>query len=197
MTRADDTPADHLRRIASWVARNQPGAPPMFRPPATDTQIAEVERSIGLAFPPGLRALYLLADGQDAAAPSLFHAFSWMPLAEAADAALFLNEEFPDGINLHHPDHPPIHAHPGVQPCWWSRGWLPFLANGGGDYACCDLDPAAGGTAGQVVRYFHDWEHRTLEARSADDLIRTVSEGLEAGRLALRDGMITVAGEAP
>jgi molybdopterin molybdotransferase len=34
---------------------------------------------------------------------------------------------------------------------WWRLAWIPFCGDGGGNHLCVDLDPAPGGTAGQVI----------------------------------------------
>lgn len=34
---------------------------------------------------------------------------------------------------------------------WWNRRWVPVTSNGGGDHLCVDLDPAPGGTVGQMI----------------------------------------------
>lgn len=182
--------ARHIERIAGWVAKNLPDGPELLLPPASAQAIADAEQRLALRFPPDLRALYRLADGQAPGSPSLWFAFRWMPLAEAVDAAGFLDDSFPDGINLDHPDHAPIQADPEVRPAWWCRGWLPFMENGGGDYLCVDLNPASASAQGQVVTYYHDDVFRRRIAGDVGSLFSEISEQLSNGTAELMQGMI-------
>lgn len=182
--------ARQLTEIARWVEARAPQLPPMFRPAATEAQIAEAERQLGLALPPALHALYRLADGQPEGAATLLDAFSWMPLSEVVERAAFLNEFFPDGLNEEDPDHAPIQANTGIRPTWWWPQWLPIMANGGGDYLCVDLDPEPEGHRGQLIAYFHYETYRSLVARGFEGLIESVANGLASGTFDLVDDMI-------
>jgi len=63
-----------------------------------------------------------------------------------------------------------------VEDSRWHPGWLPVLADGGGDYYAVDL--TAGGTGS--VRHFrnYDVEH-PVEFDSLTDMVRTLAEGYE------------------
>ncbi|OOV98079.1 SMI1/KNR4 family protein [Pseudomonas sp. MF4836] len=182
--------AQTLAAIAHWVAQHAPDLPPMFRPGASEAEMAEAECQLGLPLPPMLRALYAIADGQTEGAATLLDAFAWMPLSEVVDRAAFLNEFFPGGINEEDPDHEPMQVDAGIRPTWWWPQWLPIMANGGGDYLCVDLDPAPGGQPGQVLAYFHDETYRSLVAPGVEGLIEHVARGLANGTLDLTDGML-------
>ncbi|WP_156441033.1 SMI1/KNR4 family protein [Burkholderia sp. ABCPW 14] len=39
---------------------------------------------------------------------------------------------------------------------WYNLKWIPFTHDGSGIRLCLNLDPAEGGTLGQVVRIWHD-----------------------------------------
>lgn len=56
----------------------------------------------------------------------------------------------------------------GVRAKWFHDKWLPIADDGGGDLLCIDLDPAKGGTVGQIVEFRHEDFDRT---RLAKDLI--------------------------
>ena len=183
--------ARQLSEIARWVEEKAPQLPPMFRPPASEVQVAEAERQLGLTLPPALRVLYRLADGQPEGAATLLDAFSWMRLDEVLERAAFLNEFFPDGLNEEDPDHAPIQADAGIRPTWWWPKWLPIMANGGGDYLCVDLDPEPDGHRGQLIAYFHDETYRSLVARGFEELIESVANGLASGTFDLVDDMIS------
>ncbi len=54
----------------------------------------------------------------------------------------------------------------GVKDDWYNLKWIPLTRNGMGDGLCIDLDPAPGGTVGQVIRMLHDDDQRERVAAS-------------------------------
>ncbi len=72
-------------------------------------------------------------------------------------------------------------THGPVQPVWWCPGWIPVTHDGAGNGACIDLDPAPGGTPGQVVDFAHGPERRVL-AKSFAAWLTQLAEDLESGR---------------
>ncbi|MFB6539314.1 SMI1/KNR4 family protein [Streptomyces noursei] len=52
-------------RIEVWLEDNAPASAALLRPPASDADIAAVEETIGVIFPPALRAWYRRHDGTD------------------------------------------------------------------------------------------------------------------------------------
>ncbi len=63
-------------------------------------------------------------------------------------------------------------------PRWWGRGWVPFLSNGGGDYLCIDLTAEFGGTPGQLIAFFHDWEKRPVKFADMQTWLQTLVASL-------------------
>jgi cell wall assembly regulator SMI1 len=179
-----------LDGIAQWVARNAPEGAPMFCGPASDQEIAATERQLGLALPASVQALYRLANGQPDDAARLLDAFGLMPLAQVADAAAFLNDFFPNGVNEEDPGHS-MEVDTGIRPMWWNPGWIPLMTNGSGDYYCLDLDPADGGAPRQIVSYFHDETFRHCIAPNIETLLSDIASGLEDGSYVLDDLMIS------
>lgn len=178
-----------LHRIAQWVRRNSPEGAPMFCGPASEQDIASAEQLLGMALPDSVRSLYTLANGQPDDAARLLDAFALMPLTEVVDAAAFLNDFFPGGVNEEHPACA-MDTDAGIQPMWWNPRWIPVMTNGSGDYYCVDLAPAGGGTPGQLIGYFHDETFRRRIAVGLEILLAEIADGLESGSYSLDDLMI-------
>jgi len=68
---------------------------------------------------------------------------------------------------------------------WWRRGWVPFLANGGGDFLCVDVSAEDGGEPGQLVAFWHDWEDRSVKFPSFEAWVRELADSMETGTLKL------------
>lgn len=64
------------------------------------------------------------------------------------------------------------------EPGWWSRGWLPFLSNGGGDHLCLDLFAEFGGSPGQLLAFWHDWENRSPKFPDIESWLQSVVNSL-------------------
>ena len=58
--------------------------------------------------------------------------------------------------------------------------------NGSGDFLVVDLDPARGGTRGQIVAAWHDMAERVVVAESWADWLHQFADALEAGRWSWR-----------
>lgn len=58
---------------------------------------------------------------------------------------------------------------------WWRRGWVPFLSNGAGDHLCLDVDAEGGGSPGQLVAFWHDWERRSIEHSSIESWLASLA----------------------
>ncbi len=181
---------DKVARISDWIERADPDSGPMFNPPATEARRAAAEAQLGLALPPSARDLYLLGDGQPLSAVCLWNAFRLMALEEVVEAAAFLNDFFPGGINEENPDHAPMDVDAGIRATWWWPKWIPVLTNDSGDYLCLDLDPTAQGQVGQLISYYHDETFRRVEAPGLDPLLADIVGDLESGRFRVEDGMI-------
>lgn len=55
---------------------------------------------------------------------------------------------------------------PGIKDDWWNAKLIPFTYNGSGDHYCLDLDPAEGGSNGQVITMWHDMGDRNIQGKS-------------------------------
>ena len=75
----------------------------------------------------------------------------------------------------------------GVKSDWWNPGWLPLTYDGSGNHWCLDLDPAPGGTYGQIIRMWHDDAERPLAAGSFREWMTRYVAGLEAGDYAFSE----------
>lgn len=59
-----------------------------------------------------------------------------------------------------------VEADVGVRREMFAKGWVPFVLLGGSsDFHCVDLDPADGGTPGQIIAVSHEITPRTVVAK--------------------------------
>ncbi len=150
------------------------GDPSDWTPPpgASEASIALAEQAMGLQFPDDLRASYLLHDGSG---DTLFPwGFVLLGLEEMVRdwrtlRRLFEKENWPA-----EPDDP-------IRPVHWDALWVPAVSNESGDYHFVDLDPAPGGTVGQVICFHHEVGPIRVLANGFGEWLGGYADQLEAG----------------
>lgn len=158
-----------LQRLDRWLAINRPDYYSCLRPGTSDAALDAFEAKFSLRLPEAFRLFHKWRDGQE---PSNLESIQdnrmFSSLEEIAETKDLL-----DGMIGYDFD----------DPRWWRRGWVPFLSNGGGDHLCLDLAAEDGGTPGQLVAFWHDWEDRSVEYPSFEDWLRELVDSMEQGTL--------------
>lgn len=175
------TVAEVFEELESWFAQHAPRAKEVLLPPASPADIAAYEKTVGVSLPGELQSLLELHDGQDPYAfVSTIDGCRLMSCAAAAKAWSTLGELLDAGDLAQ-----PAESKDGkVKPVWWNKRWLPF-ADAGGDMLCLDLDPAPGGTVGQVLRFYHDEGWRDPLAPSLEAFLTEYLGRLRQGKYKL------------
>jgi cell wall assembly regulator SMI1 len=149
-----------------------------LNPAATPQQIAKLEQKTGIKLPEDLRALYLIANGQQDAFKVTYRTgqpnIIELPFAVAPDGYvgnLFGSYHFLSTIEAEKEwenwrviysgssqaerddfdDNIEIREGDPVRKQYANLRWLPFARDGGGNSYAVDMDPAPGGRAGQVI----------------------------------------------
>lgn len=194
-TQAGD-PGEAVRLLWAYLCKRaeifgwEPGRMERFEDvlpaPREAAEIEELERQLGLRLPDDLRALYAVADGDDKNCGSrLFDRHPWVDLGRL--------------VSRHHTDHLwatgntwKYHTldsdcsdglpNPKVRPSVDRPGWIIFAESTGGDFLAVDMDPAAGGRPGQVIRVgLHHDDGPVYVADSVTELLRLQLAALERG----------------
>jgi cell wall assembly regulator SMI1 len=159
--------SESIARIDRWLAANRPDYYRHLQPGATADALDAFESRFSLRLPEPFRSLYRWRDGQEpACAASLQGNRMFSSLDEIAETKGMLDgmigSDFEDAG-------------------WWRLGWVPFLANGGGDCLCLDVAAEGGGTPGQLVAFWHDWENRRVEFPGLETWLRHLADAMESG----------------
>lgn len=165
--------------LDAWLASMPDAIPGGFNAPATDDEIVVLEGAVGAKLPEDFIASWKIHGGQADQDGVCFEGESLLDIKGILSEwtcwrDLVVDGEF-DGMTSD-PD-------AGVKDAWYNLAWIPFTRNGMGDCLCIDLDPAPGGTVGQVIRMWHDDDRRERVAASFEEwLCRMVTDitGLEA-----------------
>jgi cell wall assembly regulator SMI1 len=178
-------------RIEAWLRDNAPAIRKSLRPAAKEGALEKLQAKLGMRLPADFAQSVRVHDGQKTDADGLF------PLADAVLGALpsfrllsltEIAREWSMMKELHDiGEFSNRRAKPsrGIRREWWDTGWLPIAEDGGGDYFCLDLAPGKGGTAGQVIVFFHDSEERPRIAKSFAAWLEKLAKGVASGKYAL------------
>lgn len=157
--------ADHLELLAD------------LNPPASESEIHAFESRLKLRFPADFIACYRIHNGQRGRSKRLFQGKEWLSL-QNIDLDWSTWEDLQKGGDFKDsPSRPDAQIREG----WWRSGWVPFTSDGGGTHICLDLDPAATGTYGQVIKIFHDMPHRQYLAADFGSWLSLQVESITTG----------------
>lgn len=170
-------------RLETWLGTNVPAIAMGLAAGASEDDIEEAEADLEHALPADVRASLLRHNGQlirDDGEPiggGLLDGWALRGIADIVPEWRMLNGSLEGG------DIPKsIEADPEVRPVWWNPAWIPITADGAGNAHCIDLDPAPGGTAGQIIYFFYDAPERALVAASFREWLTDLADDLENGR---------------
>jgi cell wall assembly regulator SMI1 len=167
-------------RIEAWLKANASGWKPL-RKPATEAQVAWLEKAIDHQVPADLRQSLLRHNGSEEGlfpfGPDPLDCYGLYSATDIAGAWEMQAELLDDG------DFDPNKrkAQAGIRAQHWNTGWLPIADNGAGDHFCVDLAPAKGGKVGQVIHVGHEGPKRTRLGTSVADWLGRFAADLEAG----------------
>src|SRR5262245_40613636 len=117
-------------RILTWLAANAPVVIDSLRPGASEEQIRQTERALGVAFPEDVRAAYRLHDGQQDDASS-FEGFGWVSLERMAALWRLLKGALDAGKLPPVARADPVHR---AGAPWWDAAWVPLTEDGNGNH---------------------------------------------------------------
>ncbi len=148
--------------LNAWLQSMPDAIPGGFRAAASDDDIHVLEAAISAKLPADFTASLKTHNGQVDQDGVCFEGESLLNIKGILSEwtcwrDVIANDEF-EGITSD-PDG-------GVKDDWYNLKWIPITRNGMGDSLCLDLDPAPGGTFGQVIRVWHDDERRERVAAS-------------------------------
>ena len=150
---------------------------------ATETEVARLEALIGARLPLAFVESCKVHDGQNADAGGLIETEELLSLERITAEWGIWKGLLEDGT--FEEDGKPFASEPdaGVKADWWNALWIPITYDGSGNHYCLDLDPAPGGTTGQIIRMWHDDGERSLVAASFEEWMGDFAGKLVAGTM--------------
>ena len=166
--------ANYWSRIEQWLTMNMPPAQMLLPQGVSPGALIQAESLLGFEIPGELKEFLLIHDGSGIL---WLHDYGeFMSLKQIISAWDMEVDLWDDGENDEwaKPSGP-------IKKRWFTRDWLPVLDARTGDYACIDLDPAEGGTSGQIINWRHDGGPGRVIATSFGNLLDEFVKELDLG----------------
>jgi cell wall assembly regulator SMI1 len=169
---------DVWQRIEAQFRLQAPSRLSQLAKGASQEQIDHLERLVGRPLPGDIRQSYAIHDG----------AYG-LPFAGVFDYLLSLEDiashlaTWRETLDLDDPYRAEPNPVGPVKHVWWSMGWVPIVGEGTGDHLCIDLDPAEGGTVGQVFDFAHEYGPTEVLFPSFRAYLERYAASLESGAI--------------
>jgi cell wall assembly regulator SMI1 len=156
-----------IAELDGYLARCRPDYYQHLLPGVDEIVLGAFQEQLRSELPPVFHLLYKWRNGQNPnCSGNLIDNWMFSPLEEVISTKEMLDGMI--GTDFE-------------EPTWWSRGWIPFLSNGGGDHLCLDLTAEFGGVAGQLLTFWHDWGDRSIKFASMEAWLQAVVKALAVG----------------
>lgn len=169
------------KKIESWLSHNAPPVLRSLRGGATEQEIASVEAAIGHTFPSDYRESLLIHEGQEldqfGCSPGFVYGLNLYPLSKVLFGRKMINDLLRTGLG----HDLVIKTHGAVRPVWLDRAWIPIADDGNNNHCCLDLNPAADGHVGQVIKVWNESHLRVVQSKSFHEWLAAFAELLEGG----------------
>lgn len=171
------------KRIRTSLTDLAPDVAASLQDGAEAEAVSEAESKMAVALPKDVRDHFRTVNGQSAPL-GLIAGYWLLPIDQVAEEWSVWKDLLDSGTFGDNQGDP----EDGVRGDWWNPAWIPFAADGAGDFYCIDLKPAKGGKKGQIVHLLHDDSPRNLAADSLRDWLQEFAEALDGGQYKVSSG---------
>lgn len=167
-----------FERFKQWLSLNYSDGLLDLNPPATDYEIEELTKILGVELPNDFLDVLRTHNGQKGESAWLFDSQEFLSTHRIID-------EFNTWKNLLNTQLQGKSSTPdeGVKNDWWNTNWIPFTSDGCGDHYCLDLSPTNTGTKGQIITLWYESSEREIVAPSFSLWFEEYVEQLYSGEL--------------
>ena len=167
-----------FERFKQWLSLNYSDGLIDLNPPATDYEIEELTKILGVELPSDFLNVLRTHNGQKGESAWLFDSQEFLSTHR-------IIEEFNTWRNLLNTQLQGKSSTPdeGVKNDWWNTNWIPFTSDGCGDHYCLDLSPTNTGTKGQIITLWYESSEREIVAPNFSLWFEEYVEQLYSGEL--------------
>ena len=165
-------------KFKQWLSINYSDGLLDLNPHASDDEIKELTKTIGVELPKDFLSVLKIHNGQKGEAAWLFDSQEFLSthriIEEFNTWKNLLNTELQGKVST--PDD-------GVKNDWWNINWIPITSDGCGDHYCLDLSPTSSGKKGQIITLWYELAEREIVASSFTQWFEDYLEQLYSGEL--------------
>lgn len=165
-----------------WLRQHLPEAAQSLRPPASEADLTVLATETGLDLPAAFLDLYRWHDGQERGCTGVFYGLEFLPISRMLEEWRFAARE---AESLPFAEAAPTAV---VRRASANRHWIPFAADGGGNFLAIDLQPGPRGARGQVINFGRDEILQYALARNVSEFIAWVVGELARGNVSIGEG---------
>jgi cell wall assembly regulator SMI1 len=165
-----------------WLRQHLPEAAQSLRPPASEADLTVLATETGLDLPPAFLDLYRWHDGQERGCTGVFYGLEFLPISRVLEEWRFAARE---AESLPFAEATPTAV---VRRASANRHWIPFAADGGGNFLAIDLQPGPRGARGQVINFGRDEILQYALTRNVSEFIDWVVGELARGNVSIGEG---------
>ena len=169
---------NYWTRIINWLSENAPDMINNINNGANLKEIDHLNYIIDIRLPDDFIDFYTIHNGQVPYTKGLIDGEELLSIERIVDEWSIWKGLINSNAFVGIVSNPDI----GIKNDWYNKFWIPITYDGAGNHYCIDLDPAEGGTKGQVIRVWHDNAQRSMEASSFRKWISFFVEDIEEGR---------------
>jgi len=186
-------------QLEELLRKVDPALPGRLGPGATESDIAACEAVLGVTFPQDFREslqrhggdpLIPTGGGQTFTTHGIFQHLEWLQPAAIASEW----QTWRDDISSMADD---AEALGPVRAQWWNPRWIPItLIYGSTHHHCIDLDPAPGGTVGQIIEMGMKDDQRIVVAGSFREFLEKLVSDIAGGTYSYEDDVLVLDDDA-
>jgi cell wall assembly regulator SMI1 len=162
--------AQTWNRLRTWLGREYPELGDTLNYGILPEDLAQIEMQFGFELPAVVRESYLVVDGQEAESSAgcpegLFFGLTLLPLDDVLEEWRFWREVDQDpstGANSNLRELMQSLPPGWIRKEYSQQGWIPLIADRGGNYIGIDLNPGAEGATGQVIVFGRDFDTKVV-----------------------------------
>jgi len=167
-----------FERFKQWLSLNYSDGLIDLNPPATDYEIEELTKILGVELPNDFLDVLRTHNGQKGESAWLFDSQEFLSTQRIIEEfniwKNLLETKLQGKVSV---------ADDGVKNEWWNINWIPFTSDGCGDHYCLDLSPTSSGTKGQIITLWYELDEREIVSQSFSLWFKEYVELLNSGEL--------------
>ncbi len=152
-----------LAQLEAWLRTYRPAYLESLQQGASELALETFEARFKVQLPEACKLLYRWRDGQS---PSDFSSLQGNRMFSSLAEITSIKDMLDGMIGTDFDD-----------PAWWQTAWVPFLANGAGDYLCLDTK------TNELIAFWHDWDDRSREFPSLEAWLEELVRETQSGEL--------------